>query len=560
MPKKEETPEPQEKMYGQVLPEITDWPIYKLSQQRQAIIAQVIKEVMAEFEGNSRKSRINTVADAYYQERKRMKETPWKVDPKDEKAFWGRIRSRLQHVAAQNAPESATNDLLREIITRYANEIAGDFSPRTYNFARRVLGFFFARIFSAATEGWFRGIWRAKLNLQAKMKLKGEVEQLRNLATKGTVLLVPTHFSNLDSVVVGWAVGQLGLPALTYGAGINLFGHPVLSHFMSRLGAFRVDRRKKNRVYLETLKVYTEYLLRNNGHMLFFPGGTRSRGGNIESKLKLGLLGTAIEAQRKLVLEKPDNPNKLFVVPLVIGYHTVLEAPSLIDEYLKQEGKEKYVLVKDDFRSIRKNIKFIWNFFKSPSEMVFSFGAAMDLFGNPLDVDGNSLDKQGNKIELKHYFTSAGKQNDDPQRNQAYTRLLGEEVLKRYYRENVVFSSHLVAFAALQILLKRHGGDIYQLLTISDEDLTIEKEEFYKVVERLHIRLRELERAEKVRLAEHMPADIRKMVEHGIANLGIYHVKKPLTWNKAGLLATEDTRILFFYHNRMKGYDLEKYV
>jgi glycerol-3-phosphate O-acyltransferase len=551
---------PQVKEYPPVVPDIRDWPIYRLSQQRDAIIATVIEETMAAL-ADLGKSNISMAADAYYHERNRMKESPWKVDPKDEPDFWRKIRSRLQRQAKDHAPDAEAKAIVADIVRRYANEVAGDFRPGTYKFARRAINFGFSRVFSAATEGWFRSMWRERLNLQLKMKLLGETEHIRQLATKGTVLLVPTHFSNLDSVVIGWAVEALGLPALTYGAGINLFGHPVLSYFMSRLGAFRVDRRKKNRVYLETLKAYTEYVLRNNGHMLFFPGGTRSRGGNIETKLKLGLLGTAIEAQRKLVLANPENPHKLFIVPLVISYHTVLEAPSLVGEYLKQEGRERYILVKDDFRSLRKNIKFIWNFFSSPSEMVFSFGAPIDLFGNTVDTEGNSLDKYGQKLDISGYFRNRGQINEDEQRNQAYTRLLGDEILKRYYRENVVFSSHLVAFAALTVFLNRlPKPDIYELLTINEEDLIIDREEFHKAVEHLHIRLREMERAGQVRLASHLQTDVRKIVEHGLANIGIYHAKKPLYANASGNICTQDTRVLYFYHNRMKGYDLAKYI
>lgn len=551
---------PQVKHYPPVVPDIRDWPIYRQSQKRSEIIDAVIEETMAAL-ADQPKTNLSMAADAYYQERNRMKESPWKVDPKDEPDFWRKIRNRLQRQAKDHAPDAEARAIVRDIVRRYANEVAGDFRPGTYKFARRAINFGFSRVFSAATEGWFRSLWKERMNLQLKMKLLGETEHIRTLTTKGTVLLVPTHFSNLDSVVIGWAVETLGLPALTYGAGINLFGHPVLSYFMSRLGAFRVDRRKKNRIYLETLKAYTEYVLRNNGHMLFFPGGTRSRGGNIETKLKLGLLGTAIEAQRKLVLENPENPHKLFIVPLVISYHTVLEAPSLIGEYLKQEGRERYILVKDDFRSLRKNIKFVWNFFSSPSEMVFSFGAPIDLFGNPVDMEGNSLDKYGQKLDISGYFRNRGQINEDEQRNQAYTRLLGDEILKRYYCENVVFSSHLIAFAALTIFLNRlPKPDIYALLTIEEEDLIIDREEFHKAVERLHIRLREMERAGQVRLAEHLHTDVRKIVEHGLANIGIYHAKKPLYANAAGSICTQDTRLLYFYHNRMKGYDLAKYI
>ena len=59
---------------------------------------------------------------------------------------------------------------------------------------------------------------------------------------KGT-LVVPTHSSNLDSIVLGWSLVHSGLPPCTYGAGKNLFINPLIGYFMRNLGAYRVDRR-----------------------------------------------------------------------------------------------------------------------------------------------------------------------------------------------------------------------------------------------------------------------------------------------------------------------------
>jgi glycerol-3-phosphate O-acyltransferase len=44
------------------------------------------------------------------------------------------------------------------------------------------------------------------------------------------------------------------------------------------------------------LKEYSTVLLEHGYHSLFFPGGTRSRSGGVERRLKLGLLGTALAA------------------------------------------------------------------------------------------------------------------------------------------------------------------------------------------------------------------------------------------------------------------------
>lgn len=547
--------------YSQVIPDIRDWPIYALSQERTAIVETVISETIQNLKmlGDTDAAASTLVADAFYQERIRMKEVPWKVDRKDEPAFWRRIKAQLQANAANPDAEQGW-EILETVVKRYAWEIAGDFRRGTYNFARKVVNVGFSRLFNAANEGLFRSILAQRRQLQEKMQLTGHLEEVRRLTQKGTVILVPTHFSNLDSIVIGWAIEALGLPAYTYGAGINLFGHPVLSYFMGRLGAFRVDRRKKNQVYLTVLKTYTEVVLRHGAHMLFFPGGTRSRSGSIETRLKLGLLGTAIEAQRKLILANPDSYRRFYVVPMVMSYHTVLEAGNLIDQSLKREGKERYVLVKDDFRSVRKTLKYIWNFLRDASEMVFSFGEPMDLFGNRINAEGESIDQTGRVLDLGDYFRSGGDITGDPQRNNAYTRILGDRILQSYYRENIVFSSHLVAFAALQTFLRQRKTDIYGLLMVQEDDLVIPADEFAKTMERLHVRLREMERADRVKLADHLKKDMDTVIEHGIRNLGIYHVQKPLKRDESGNICTEDLKLLFFYNNRMNGYDLEKYV
>ncbi len=47
------------------------------------------------------------------------------------------------------------------------------------------------------------------------------------------------------------------------------------------------------------LKAYSCVILERGYHSLFFPGGTRSRSGAVERRLKLGLAGTGVEAMAR---------------------------------------------------------------------------------------------------------------------------------------------------------------------------------------------------------------------------------------------------------------------
>ena len=225
-----------------------------------------------------------------YRERMRYKTNPWKVDPEDEPSFWDGVKSQLMVTENLQGDEQqlAADEILRKIVNRYAEEIAGNFKPSHYRMTRTIVTFFFSRLLNASKIKKFGSFWSKEYTLQDKIHITGSAEQLRKLAKIGTIVMVPTHFSNIDSIVVGWVINTLGLPPFIYGAGLNLFNIEIFAYFMNSLGAYKVDRRKKNLLYLETLRTYSSLAVRQGCHSLFFPGGTRSRSGKIETRLKLG--------------------------------------------------------------------------------------------------------------------------------------------------------------------------------------------------------------------------------------------------------------------------------
>ncbi len=81
----------------------------------------------------------------------------------------------------------------------------------------------------------------------------------------------------LPVLAAGYAIYMAGLPPVCYGAGLNLFYNKFLGFFMNRLGAYKVDRRKKHSLYKNVLKEYAAVSMELGYDNLFFPGGTRSR-------------------------------------------------------------------------------------------------------------------------------------------------------------------------------------------------------------------------------------------------------------------------------------------
>ena len=553
--------------YKPILDGIPNWPVYQLSKNRKEFLHEVTEKSIIRIKElrPTRKQLIDELEATVYREQNRMKRNRWRVDPPDENAFWAGIKNDLVELSS-NGEDGALqkeDDILRKITKRYANEIAGNFKPSSYKFARAVIQFGFRRLLNGARVKKFGAIFRSKYTLRDKIHIVGKAKMLRKLARRGTVVMVPTHFSNLDSVLIGWVIHSLGLPAFLYGAGLNLFNIKIIAYFMNSLGAYKVDRRKKNLPYLETLKMYSNLALQKGAHSLFVPGGTRSRSGAIETRLRFGLLGTAVEAQRNLYLEKPnqgEEVRKIFVVPVALNYHFVLEAPDLIEDYLHVKGQDRYFPEQDNYGSLQL-LKFMFKFFTKGSNISVSIGPALDVLGNYVDNEGNSLDAQGRVIDTRDYFISNDKVGVDLQREDEYTRMLGNKIVKEYHRINRAFASHLVAFVAFEMWMKKFPNlDLFSVLRLPEEDLEIEYVEFKKTFKRVRKEIYKLKDENKINYATHFKGKADQVIKHGLDNVGIFHLRRPLLMNKKGNIITHDLTVLYYYHNRLTGYDLEKFI
>lgn len=535
-----------------------DWPISQFGEKRGEFVSELNDFVLKEILDNHGENLEPLLAKTIYLEKRRSKNNKWKVDPEDEVKYWSSLSNDLNKITTDGGSNEAYLELLKRIINRYDEEIVGTFKPKTFRFTSRFLNIFFKRLLNTAAGRNHRRLWGNKHQLVEKIKVYGEVDKLKSLFDKGTVVMVPTHFSNLDSMVIGYAMqSAVGIPAFSFGAGLNLFDNEIIGYFINRLGAYRVDRRKKNPIYLECLTSMAAYSIQKGVNNLFFPGGTRSREGGMEDRLKLGLLGSSIEAQRNMVIE--GKKEKVFVVPMILGYNFVLEAKFLIEQHLSRTGKEKYVKSKDEFKSYRKITKFIWSLFSEKSDISVSFGEPMDIMGNLVDDKGNSIDTNGEPIDLKDYFTLDGEVKANPQRENVYTKILGDRILESYKRNNVVLSSHLLAYAAFKILEKRHDGDVYSLVNLPKEKTEIDLAFLEMIIARMQTVLLEWEANGKIKLSREIKWEPRRVIEDGIKNLGIYHSQKPLSM-KNDEVWSNGLKVLYYYHNRIKIYDLDKYI
>lgn len=437
---------------------------------------------------------------------------------------------------------------LHSLARYYSHDVVGNFDPRVYKFATgiapSVLGFVFSPIAS------LRDGVQSIAALDARISADGELDVVRACAKRGTIVVVPTHSSNMDSPVIGLGLLRAGLPPVTYGAGKNLFTNPFISYFMRNLGAYRVDRRLRFELYKDVLKEYSTVLLENGYHSLFFPGGTRCRSNLVEKNLKLGLLGTTVTAYKNSV--RAGAPDKrIYIVPATINYRLVLEAETLIADYLAEVGKNRYIITDDEFSRFGRIAEFMRRILVHEGSVVVRFGRPLDVFGNEITDAGESLDRAGRVVDPASFVRGAdGQVRDDDQRDAEYTRALGRKLAAAYPRLTVFHATHLLARTLFDAVADACGTrDVYRLLRAPAGRLEVPMAEVLTRMATLRTLLRGLphQGAEHPLLAQ---ASDRDIIDDAVRGLSTYHTKAAVT-QRGDFLVVGDLNLLYYYNNRM---------
>jgi glycerol-3-phosphate O-acyltransferase len=148
---------------------------------------------------------------------------------------------------------------------------------------------------------------------------KSDIERLRNAAKDGVLVLLPSHKSHIDYLILSYIFNQHNLPLPVIAAGDNLNFFPMGAIFR-RGGAFFIRRSfRGDRLYAAVVDAYVRRLLRSGYPVELFLEGGRSRTGKLLAP-KFGLLNMVADA----ALAIPDK--ECFFVPISIGYERVIEA------------------------------------------------------------------------------------------------------------------------------------------------------------------------------------------------------------------------------------------
>lgn len=493
------------------------------------------------------------ILDTLYEERRRLETERDVKKARIESAFYDRMQAR----AVRAGPEGQ-REVLREMIRNFCREVAGHFDPRVYALATRVVPPALTALLNTLSPlRLIRSLPNGLRDLGEQVEIEGETEAFKAAARLGTVVLVCTHQSHLDSILLGFVIYRLGLPPFTYGAGLNLFTNKMLSFFMHNLGAYKVDRRKKAELYKDVLKTYAGCTLELGYHNMFFPGGTRSRSGAVEKKLKMGLLGMGLDAYIHNLRAKKERPD-IFVVPCTLNYHLVLEAETLIEDHLKEAGKSRYIIEDDEFSKPQVVLDFVRKLFSLNSKIHFVVSRPLDVFGNEVDDQGRSLDAKGRLVDRARYVFRDGEPSFDRQRDEEYTRELACKVVAAFHRATVVKSTNLVSHTMFGWLRQRNPDlDLYRLLRTGGASDSAPLGETYHRLDRTLEVLRQAEDQCRLRLDGALKRmDAPRIVSEALVHLKNFH-RRPAMERRGDRLFHTDRNLILYYQNRLTGFGLE---
>ncbi len=142
-----------------------------------------------------------------------------------------------------------------------------------------------------------------------------KIEGAENVPKKGAAVIVCNHLSMIDPFVVGYSAGRL----VNFMAKQELFRVPFVGFWIRKLGAFPVDRSRRDPASLRTALT----LLKNGELLGMFPEGTRSTTGEM-LELRAGAARLAARTRTPIIPAAVFNtskalPPKKFIRPARIG-------------------------------------------------------------------------------------------------------------------------------------------------------------------------------------------------------------------------------------------------
>jgi glycerol-3-phosphate O-acyltransferase len=224
-----------------------------------------------------------------------------------------RTRAVRTAVAQEMREKSLTRRMALRQATRYAEEIAANYSHAFVRFLERLLTWLWNRLYDGVAVG--------------------HLETLERTAQGNEIVYVPCHRSHMDYLLLSYVIYVNGYPVPHIAAGINL-NLPIVGTLLRMGGAFFIRRKfRGNGLYTVVFMKYLAAIMERGHSIEYFIEGGRSRTGRLLQP-KTGMLSMTVRS----FLRDPARP--VVFLPVYFGYERVVEGATYIGE-LSGKPKEK---------------------------------------------------------------------------------------------------------------------------------------------------------------------------------------------------------------------------
>jgi glycerol-3-phosphate O-acyltransferase len=282
--------------------------------------------------------------------------------------------------------------------SRYLKEIAATHSPHVIDLSAHL-------IHSIYTRGYGESLHYDRRRL----------EEIFALTQRYPVVFLPSHKSNLDHLVLQYALHENGHPPNHTAGGINMNFFPV-GPLVRRSGVFFIRRTfKDNPVYKFVLRQYVDYLIEKRFSLEWYIEGGRSRSGKLLPP-RLGLLAYVVDSFRR------GHAEDVYLIPVSIAYDQIQDVGDYVAE---QRGARK------------KQESFGW-FVKMLRSIRERFGDIHINFGDPLSLRESLVDPDPS-------------QGADPDEQSLQLQKVAFEVAVRINRVTPITPTSLLTFSLLGV-------------------------------------------------------------------------------------------------------------
>ena len=203
-------------------------------------------------------------------------------------------------------------DVLREA-TKDLREIAATHSPHVIDLAAHLIRMLYSRGYEALHYD------------------RRQLASIYALAQRYPVVFLPSHKSNLDHLVLQYALHENGHPPNHTAGGINMNFFPV-GPLVRRSGVFFIRRSfRDDAVYKFVLRQYIDFLIEKRFPLEWYIEGGRSRSGKLLPPM-FGMLAYVVDAYRRAKSED------VYLIPVSIAYDQIQDVGSYVAE---QRGGKK---------------------------------------------------------------------------------------------------------------------------------------------------------------------------------------------------------------------------